>query len=112
MLLDHEQGRIDSWAIRWLTSNYLRAKLTLFPDKTLVQNIGCDGSGTHSQVDSHESNNPTISEIQLILPNVIAENSEAVKKIRKHFRNLVFRHKVNMYLRLKTWKNFINKVTL
>jgi acetyltransferase-like isoleucine patch superfamily enzyme len=37
----------NSWAIRWYYSVFCRNGLGLFPTKTLVNNIGCDGSGVH-----------------------------------------------------------------
>ena len=39
---------IDSWAIRWYASAFLKNKLTLYPAKSLIANIGQDGKGTHS----------------------------------------------------------------
>lgn len=48
MLEDQVAGRIDSWAIRWRASAFLADKLTLWPGTSLVENIGQDGSGTHS----------------------------------------------------------------
>ena len=41
------EGFIDAWDVRFYTSNVLKDKLTLFPTKTFVKNIGLDGSGTH-----------------------------------------------------------------
>jgi hypothetical protein len=40
-------GKNDSWAIRWHLSCYSRGMLTLYPSRSLVQNIGHDGSGTN-----------------------------------------------------------------
>lgn len=40
-------GRNDSWAVRWYASAFLLNKLTLYPGKSLVRNIGHDGSGWH-----------------------------------------------------------------
>lgn len=37
----------DSWAIRWHVSCYLRDMLTLYPSRSLVQNMGHDDSGTN-----------------------------------------------------------------
>lgn len=37
----------DSWAIRWHASAFIKNKLTLYPGKSLVKNIGADGEGTH-----------------------------------------------------------------
>jgi len=41
-------GKIDSWAIYWYASVSCENGLTLYPAKSLVQNIGFDNSGTHS----------------------------------------------------------------
>ena len=48
MLKDQVAGRNDSWAVRWHASCFLRDLLILYPGRTLVQNIGNDGSGTHA----------------------------------------------------------------
>jgi len=40
-------GKIHTWAIKWFTSIYLRGGLCLYPQKSLVRNIGFDGSGVH-----------------------------------------------------------------
>ena len=42
-------GKNDSWAIRWYASIFLKGGLTLNPSKSLVNNIGNDGSGIHSK---------------------------------------------------------------
>ncbi len=47
MLRDQIEGRNDSWAIRWHASAFLKGMLTLHPGRSLVRNIGLDGSGTH-----------------------------------------------------------------
>lgn len=40
-------GNNDSWAIRWHVSCYLQDMLTLYPGRSLVDNIGHDDSGTN-----------------------------------------------------------------
>ena len=61
MLKDQAEGKIDSWAIRWYASAFLQNKLTLYPGQSLVENIGQEGSGTHSQAAaSHEVQATTI----------------------------------------------------
>ncbi len=47
MLRRQVNGENDSWAIRWNASLFLRGKLSLNAGKSLVENIGFDGSGTH-----------------------------------------------------------------
>lgn len=47
MLANQVAGKNDSWAIRWHASCFLDNKLTLYPGRSLVNNIGTDDSGTH-----------------------------------------------------------------
>lgn len=42
------KGFISSWAIRWCYEQNKRKMYTVFPKYTKIQNIGTDGSGTHS----------------------------------------------------------------
>ena len=62
MLEDQIAGRNDSWAVRWHAAAFLADKLTLYPGRSLVHNIGSDNSGTHcgesSIFDSELSNTP------------------------------------------------------
>jgi hypothetical protein len=50
MLMRQMAGEIDSWAIRWYYTVFARAGLVLFPPRTLVSNIGLDGTGTHDRL--------------------------------------------------------------
>jgi hypothetical protein len=47
MLKKQIRGLNNSWAIRWYASAFLADKLTLYPGRSLVKNIGNDSSGTH-----------------------------------------------------------------
>jgi hypothetical protein len=47
MLEGRIAGRNQSWAILWYATALRLGKLTLYPGRSLVQNIGFDGSGTH-----------------------------------------------------------------
>lgn len=52
-MLQHQiAGKNNSWAIRWYASAFLKDKLTLYPGKSLVHNIGVDGSGSHCSATS------------------------------------------------------------
>lgn len=48
-LADQIKGKNNSWAIRWHASAFLHDRLTLYPGRSLVQNIGNDGSGVHCE---------------------------------------------------------------
>jgi len=47
MLESQRRGDTDSWAIRWYLSVFMRKGLILYPRKTLVRNLGFDGSGVN-----------------------------------------------------------------
>ena len=47
MLKEQIIGANDSWAVRWHASAFIEDKLTLYPGRSLVNNTGNDGSGTH-----------------------------------------------------------------
>jgi hypothetical protein len=48
MLTLQIEGKIDSWAIRWWWSVFLLGGQTLFPDITLIENIGFGAGATHT----------------------------------------------------------------
>lgn len=62
MLEAQVAGTNDSWAIRWYASAFLLGKLTLYPGRSLVHNIGNDATGTHcddsSAMDTSLSDRP------------------------------------------------------
>lgn len=47
MLERQQKGELDSWAVRWCYWQSKCDMLTVYPRVSLVQNTGCDGSGTH-----------------------------------------------------------------
>lgn len=49
MLEDQINGKNNSWAIRWYASAFLNEKLTLYPGRSLINNIGFDGTGVHCE---------------------------------------------------------------
>jgi hypothetical protein len=50
MLKRQMSGGIDSWAIRWWYSVFVQGGLVLYPPRTLVVNVGFDGTGTHGRL--------------------------------------------------------------
>ena len=49
MLFRQITGKVDSWAIRWYWSVFQRGGLVLYPPRSLVDNLGFDGSGSHGR---------------------------------------------------------------
>jgi len=85
-LLDFKAGKNNSWAIRWYASIFLKDGLTLNPSHSLIQNIGNDGSGTHS-------NNEQMYQVQLArkpvkqFPDTIEENKAAYQSIKNFLKH-------------------------
>jgi hypothetical protein len=49
MMWRQMNGRIDSWGIRWYWAVFRREGLAVFPPRSLVRNVGMDGSGSHGR---------------------------------------------------------------
>jgi len=100
MLEKQIKGEVDSWAIRWYASAFLKNKLTLYPSRSLVKNIGQDGSGTHVQAD--RSLEIGLPQKPINLDNIVVEESgEARKKISEYFfRNMGLKSKLQKILKL------------
>jgi len=47
MLEAQKKAKVDSWAIRWYLSVFIKNGLVLYPRKSLVENSGFDGSGVN-----------------------------------------------------------------
>lgn len=82
-------GKTNSWAIRWYASAFLANKLTLYPGKSLIKNIGLtDGEGTHSA----PQNSVYVTEASLYPVHLekisTKENPRARKIIIKYFKSL------------------------
>jgi len=83
---EFKSGKNNSWAIRWYASIFLRGGLTLNPAKSLIQNIGNDGSGIHSnKEDIYQV--PIHKEAITYFPDVIEESAEAHLVIKHFLRN-------------------------
>lgn len=83
---EFKAGKINSWAIRWYLSIFNKNGLVLYPRESMIQNIGTDGSGTHSDED-------TIYTVQLAnkpinyFPKEIEESKAAYEAIRYFYKN-------------------------
>jgi hypothetical protein len=87
MLIDQINKKNDSWAIRWHASNFLLGNLTLYPNQSLVHNIGLDGSGTHCGDSSTYDINLNTFKIAYF-PSLVEESLPAKKAVIKfHSKN-------------------------
>ena len=80
-------GKINTWGIRWFLSTFMLDGLTLFPKKSLVANIGFDGSGTHCGESSSLDGEMTQDKI-LSMPKTVELNDKEVNIVFKYLRSL------------------------
>lgn len=86
MLIRQSRGEVNSWAIRWHASMFLADKLTLYPDRTLINNNGMDGSGTNAG--KSKSLNSPLAITSINLSGVqVKESSKARRKLKVFLRN-------------------------
>lgn len=103
MLKDQIAGKNNSWAIRWHASMFLRDKVTLHPGKSLVQNIGLDGSGVHTgQAKAYQTQLSQKRELQF--PPEVVENEKMRKIIIAYLRkNHGPRFIPHLKSKIRTW---------
>jgi len=83
---EFKAGENNSWAIRWYASIFLKGGLSLNPSKSLINNIGHDGTGVHSNVEDMYT--VTINDSPIIeFPKEISENNEAYTMIKSFLVN-------------------------
>ena len=95
MLEGQIKGTNDSWAVRWYVSAFLAGKLTLYPGRSLVHNIGNDDSGTHCGESADFDVN--LSSTQISLNNI---NSEPSQEGRQAFEDFFRQGKMALLGRL------------
>lgn len=83
MLEDQMCERIDSWAIRWVYSQFKNSMYTVYPVKSLVKNIGNDLTGTHTTSTRH-FNVELCNKIIAININIKANNN-IIKEFKKFY---------------------------
>jgi HEPN domain-containing protein len=102
MLEQQIQGKVDSWAIRWYASAFLKNKFTLYPGKSLVDYNGNDGTGTHCGIE--ENFKTSLSERPIVLQKIeIKEN----KQMYNAFAHYLFYTSFNLRV-----KSFFKKLLI
>ncbi len=96
----NKKGLLNTWFIYWYASMFLRKGLSLFPGRSLIQNIGFDGTGVHSGTTNILKCEIAAEEIQVI-PIPIKESVEAVTLHEKFFRKVYTPPSIYMNVKLK-----------
>ncbi len=88
MLKDQIAGKNKSWAVRWYASAFLNNSLCLYPGKSLVKNIGADGSGTHFSVSTTAFETELSTKAIKVNALELKENAAAKQQFAKYFASL------------------------
>jgi Predicted glycosyltransferases len=111
MLKMQLDGKIDSWAIRWCYNQYKNRQFAVLPIKSLVSNIGWDGSGTHSNK-TNKYDNELEEEYKWSFKNDLQVDSDIANSFRKFYsvqlpeEKIKIQGEVNLFL-LKWIDNLI-----
>jgi len=106
MLKEQIKGENDSWAVRWYASAFLTNKLTLYPGRSLVNNIGNDSSGTHCG--DSDSMDAKLSETKINLNNIAVEPSQMGREAFEIFLRQSQKRLLHRLLG-KAWRLFSKK---
>lgn len=83
----NRRQRLNTWAIRWYASIFMRGGLCLHPSQSLIRNIGTDNSGLHcgkTDVFEVQVHRDRICEF----PERVEEDGEALRRIKMFLINL------------------------
>ena len=90
----NKNGTINTWAIFWYSSVFLKNGLSLHPTKSLVQNIGFDGSGENCGGKKNQSSPyfcENIAEIITVKKINLTVNKKAYSALFNYFNYIIFK---------------------
>lgn len=89
MLIDQINRGNDSWAIRWYAAAFLKGKLTLYPGRSLLKNVGFDQNGTHCDSSNKNRYDTDVEGVKVELKRLeLKEDKKTKRKIALFFRSL------------------------
>jgi hypothetical protein len=100
---EFKAGKNNSWAIRWYLSVFLNNGLSLNPSQSLINNIGHDGTGIHSNIEDMYTVRIAQKPITKF-PDVIEEHPagyEAVRHFFKHRKGSLWQRGVRYLVKIR-----------
>lgn len=97
MLKQQIKGSNDSWAIRWYASAFLADMLTLYPGRSLVNNIGNDSTGTHCRESADLD--AILSKRPVRIGKITIESSQEIKFVFEQFFRKKTKHNLQRWIR-------------
>lgn len=88
-VLANQKGTRNTWAVFWYATIFRNGGLCLNPAVSYVENIGLDGSGTHSKrTDSVFSNSILSQNSSPAFSGEIVENATAIRRIKAYYESV------------------------
>lgn len=79
-------GILDTWAVYWSLAIYRNDGLVLVPKRSLVKNIGTDGSGEHQATELYDSG-AVFDGVIDYFPDVYEEDVDVRQRIKKYYKS-------------------------
>ena len=101
MLKLEAEGKIDSWAIRWQASMLINKKLSFYPPKSLILNLGFEGVGTHgTKTNVH---NTILSQEKVIMPIglKLAESKLGTELWMEHYKKITRKSSFHFFYKFR-----------
>ena len=86
-LEDNITGKIQTWAAKWAASIFIQEGLCLYPNQSLVENIGLDGSGEHCGKDSKKKHSVCLTNAVEVKKISITESQVGRKYLTRFYNN-------------------------
>lgn len=103
MLRRQVKGKNNSWAIRWNATLFLNNILSVNAGKSLIQNIGFDGSGIHSGSDEIYTTTLHNERLRIDINEISEDKCARIAIEEYHGRTYSFiakaKRRINRYLR-------------
>jgi len=104
-------NELDTWAVKWYASVFLNDGLCLYPKKSMLRNIGLDGSGTNCGAATNYKKWPrNIATETAVKRATINEDSHYLKAMQAHYLRLQRRWS-ELTLKKRIFRKIRNVVT-
>ncbi len=101
MLFKQQKGLVDSWAIRWIYAHFKHNGYAVYPRESRIQNIGVDGSGTHSPKTSKYQSKLRVTDYQFVED--LEVNPDILAELHRFFGRSLVRSWIDyLYLGIRT----------
>lgn len=86
---ENYNGTLNTWAIKWYSSIFLNKGLCLYPKKSLIRNIGFDGSGIHcgnDELSAYQHNSLNLADTINVALIKVEQNKYAYNYLKRFYR--------------------------